>query len=77
MIAVMEARSGQLSVTSSAVDLEPYPLDPDEPRRYFRASSICKSWCTIFAVCQVSAGEEALQFTFFRGERKRLEKFVR
>lgn len=43
MTAVTEPRSGQFSVTSSAVDLEPYPLAPNEPRRYFRASSICQS----------------------------------
>lgn len=40
MMAVMQPRSGQ---TSSAVDLEPKPLAPGEPSRYFAARSISAS----------------------------------
>lgn len=40
MMAVRWRRSGEAAVTSSAVDLEPKPLSPREPRRYLKVSSI-------------------------------------
>jgi hypothetical protein len=35
MMAVMEARLGHASVTSSAVDFDPKPLYPADPTKYF------------------------------------------
>lgn len=40
MMAVMERRSVRVSVTCWAVDLEPKPLGPAEPRRYLTVSNI-------------------------------------
>lgn len=57
IITVTERRS-QFSVTSSAVDLEPKPLAPAAPRRYFPVSII--GVCSVTGDCYVS--EESFSF---------------
>lgn len=52
MMAVMDRRWWQNSVTSSAVDFDPKPLAPTEPVRYFTISSIYSSFLLSFFFLQ-------------------------